>query len=110
MTAVRQAAEVFLPEGIGLGVVGWVSAVVIGIPAAYGFIALLSRVLLQVHFAFNPLERDRDVRVYRGGDHSPFGDTSILSPDLSPCLGHPRRPNAVRFAHRSQRGTVGRYA
>ena len=43
MTAVRQAAEVFLPEGIGLGVVGWVSAVVIGIPAAYGFIALLSQ-------------------------------------------------------------------
>ncbi len=51
----RKVAQVFLAEGIGLGVVGWITAVVIGIPTAYGFIALLSQVLLRVPFAFNPM-------------------------------------------------------
>lgn len=51
----RKVAQVFLAEGIGLGVVGWLIAIVIGLPAAYGFVALLSQVLLRVPFAFDPI-------------------------------------------------------
>jgi len=51
----RKVAQVFLTEAIGLGVVGWLTAVLIGIPAAYGFVALLSQVLLRVPFVFNPM-------------------------------------------------------
>jgi len=51
----RKVAQVFLAEAIGLGVVGWLIAVLIGIPAAYGFVALLSQVLLRVPFVFNPM-------------------------------------------------------
>ena len=51
----RKVAQVFLAEGIGLGMFGWVLAVVIGIPAAYGFVGLLSNVLLHVNFVFNPM-------------------------------------------------------
>ena len=51
----RKVAQVFLAEGIGLGVVGWLAAVVIGIPAAYGFVALLSEQVLRVPFVFNPM-------------------------------------------------------
>lgn len=51
----RKVAQVFLAEGIALGVVGWLMAIVIGLPAAYGFIALLSSVLLRVPFAFDPM-------------------------------------------------------
>jgi putative ABC transport system permease protein len=51
----RKVAQVFLAEGIGLGVVGWLTAIVIGIPAAYGFVALLSEEVLRVPFDFNPM-------------------------------------------------------
>lgn len=51
----RKVAQVFLAEGVGLGVVGWLAGIVIGIPAAFGFIALLSSVLLRVPFSFNPM-------------------------------------------------------
>ncbi len=51
----RKVAQVFLAEGIGLGVIGWMLAVLIGIPAAYGFVQLLSNVLLRVTFVFNPI-------------------------------------------------------
>lgn len=51
----RKVAQVFLAEGIGLGVIGWLMGILIGVPAAYGFIALLSSVLLRVPFAFNPM-------------------------------------------------------
>lgn len=51
----RKVAQVFLTEGISLGLVGWLGAVVIGIPAAYGFVMLLSNVLLHVTFVFNPM-------------------------------------------------------
>jgi putative ABC transport system permease protein len=50
-----KVAQVFLAEGVGLGVVGWLLGIVVGIPAAYGFIGLLSSVLLRVPFAFNPV-------------------------------------------------------
>lgn len=51
----RKVAQVFLAEGIGLGVIGWLLAVLIGVPAAYGFVTLLSNVLLHVTFVFNPM-------------------------------------------------------
>jgi putative ABC transport system permease protein len=49
-----KVAQVFLAEGIGLGVVGWLVAIVIGIPLAFGFIAFIGQVLLRVPFAFDP--------------------------------------------------------
>ena len=49
----RKVAQVFWTEGVGLGVVSWLIAIVIGIPAAYGFIQLLSSVLLNSPFVFN---------------------------------------------------------
>src|SRR5690349_5445641 len=38
-----------------LGVVSWVLAIALGIPAAYGFVLLISNVLVTVPFAFNPV-------------------------------------------------------
>jgi putative ABC transport system permease protein len=46
---------VFWTEGVGLGIVSWVIAVVIGIPAAYGVVQVLGAVLLKSPFVFNPL-------------------------------------------------------
>jgi ABC-type antimicrobial peptide transport system permease subunit len=51
----RKVSQVFLAEGIGLGFAGWLIAIVIGLPAALGFIALLSSVLMRVPFAFDPM-------------------------------------------------------
>jgi len=51
----RKVAQVFWTEGVGLGVVSWLVAVVIGIPAAYGFVQLVGAVLLKSPFVFNPL-------------------------------------------------------
>lgn len=51
----RKVAQVFMAEGVGLGVLGWLIAVVIGIPAAYAFVQLLSNVLLRVTFVFTPM-------------------------------------------------------
>ena len=49
----RKVAQVFWTEGVGLGVVSWVIGVIIGIPVAYGFVRLLSAVLLNSPFVFN---------------------------------------------------------
>ena len=51
----RKVAQVFWTEGVALGVVAWAMAIVIGIPAAYGFVQLLGSLLVSVPFAFNPL-------------------------------------------------------
>jgi len=51
----RNVAQVFWTEGVGLGVISWLIAVIIGIPAAYGFLQLLSSVLLNSPFDFNPV-------------------------------------------------------
>jgi putative ABC transport system permease protein len=51
----RKVAQVFWTEGVGLGIVSWVIAVVIGIPVAYGFAQVLGAVLLKSPFVFNPL-------------------------------------------------------
>jgi putative ABC transport system permease protein len=50
----RQVAQVFWTEGIGLGLVAWLAAVAIGVPAAYGFVQFVGMVLLAVPFVFNP--------------------------------------------------------
>jgi putative ABC transport system permease protein len=49
----RRVAQVFWTEGVGLGLVSWLIAVAIGIPAAYGFVQLVGAVLLAVPFVFN---------------------------------------------------------
>jgi len=51
----RKVAQVFWTEGVGLGVVSWLIALVIGIPAAYGFVQLVGAVLLKSPFVFNPV-------------------------------------------------------
>jgi putative ABC transport system permease protein len=51
----RKVAQVFWMEGISLGVVAWGIALVVGIPAAYGFVWLLGKIFLPVPFAFDPL-------------------------------------------------------
>jgi putative ABC transport system permease protein len=51
----RRVAQVFWTEGVGLGLVAWLIAVAIGIPAAYGFVQFVGTVLLAVPFVFNPV-------------------------------------------------------
>jgi putative ABC transport system permease protein len=50
-----QVAEVFWTEGLSLGAMSWLIAVVLGIPAAYGFVLLLGRVLATLPFALDPI-------------------------------------------------------
>jgi putative ABC transport system permease protein len=50
----RRVAQVFWTEGVGLGLVAWLIAVAIGIPAAYGFLQFVGAVLLAVPFVFSP--------------------------------------------------------
>ncbi len=50
-----QVATVFWVEGLSLGAIAWVVAVVLGVPAALGFVALISQELVPLQFSFNPL-------------------------------------------------------
>jgi putative ABC transport system permease protein len=50
-----QVAEVFWTEGLSLGAISWLIAVMVGIPAAYGFVLLLGRVLATLPFALDPV-------------------------------------------------------
>lgn len=51
----RNVASVFWTEGLSLTGLAWAVAVVLGIPAAYGFVAILGKLLIAVPFAFNPV-------------------------------------------------------
>jgi putative ABC transport system permease protein len=51
----RKVAQVFWMEGISLGVMAWLIALAVGIPAAYGFVLLLGQLFLSVPFAFDPV-------------------------------------------------------
>ncbi len=50
-----RVAAVFWIEGLALAGIAWALAVVLGLPAAYGFISLIGPVLIPIGFAFNPL-------------------------------------------------------
>jgi putative ABC transport system permease protein len=50
-----RVAGVFWTEGMALAGISWLVALVLGVPAAYGFVALISAVLIRIPFAFNPL-------------------------------------------------------
>jgi putative ABC transport system permease protein len=50
-----KVAQVFWTEGLSLGALAWVVALVVGIPAAYGFVRLLGALVLPVPFAFSPV-------------------------------------------------------
>jgi putative ABC transport system permease protein len=50
-----RVAGVFWTEGMALAGISWLVAIVVGIPAAYGFLALISAVLLPIPFSFNPV-------------------------------------------------------
>jgi putative ABC transport system permease protein len=49
-----RVAGVFWTEGLALAGISWLVAAAIGLPAAYGFVTLISNVLLPLPFAFNP--------------------------------------------------------
>lgn len=51
----RRVAGVFWMEAMALAGIAWLVAIILGIPAAFGFLALLSAVLLPIPFAFDPL-------------------------------------------------------
>src|SRR5437588_1757078 len=51
----RQVAGVFWIEGMAFSLIAWIVAVLLGIPGAYVFVKLLSAVLLEIDFSFNPL-------------------------------------------------------
>ncbi|MEO8971262.1 MAG: ABC transporter permease [Ktedonobacteraceae bacterium] len=50
-----KVAQVFWTEGTALGLLAWLAALVLGIPAAYGFVFIQAKVLAPVPFAFNPI-------------------------------------------------------
>jgi putative ABC transport system permease protein len=50
-----RVASVFWTEGMALAGISWLLAAAIGVPAAYGFVTLISQVLLPIPFAFSPL-------------------------------------------------------
>lgn len=51
----RIVAQIFWIEGASLSLLAWALSIILGIPAAYGFVLFLNRVLLSVSFAFDPL-------------------------------------------------------
>ncbi len=50
-----QVGLVFWTEGFALGFIAWVIAVIIGIPAAIGFVTLVGNELLHLEFTFTPI-------------------------------------------------------
>jgi len=51
----RKVASVFWAEGTAVGMLAWALALVLGFPAAYGFVQIQAHVLAPVPFAFDPL-------------------------------------------------------
>jgi putative ABC transport system permease protein len=49
----RRVALVFWIEAMALSTLAWLAAVVVGLPAAYGFVTLISRVLVPITFSFS---------------------------------------------------------
>jgi putative ABC transport system permease protein len=49
-----RVAGVFWTEGLALAALAWAIAALMGYPAAYGFVTLISNVLLPIPFAFDP--------------------------------------------------------
>jgi putative ABC transport system permease protein len=50
-----RVASIFWTEGLALAGIAWVVAVALGIPAAYGFVTLISKALIDIPFAFDPV-------------------------------------------------------
>lgn len=50
----RKVAQVFWTEGMTLGILSWLLAIVVGLPAAYAFVLVQAHFLVPVPFAFNP--------------------------------------------------------
>jgi putative ABC transport system permease protein len=49
-----QVALVFWIESLGLATMAWLGSIIVGIPASYGFVLLVSRWLFAVPFTFDP--------------------------------------------------------
>jgi len=52
--ASRKVAQVFWSEGLTLGGLAWVFAVILGFPASWGLLQIQANLLAPVPFAFNP--------------------------------------------------------
>ena len=50
-----KVSQVFWSEGLSLGVLSWLLAVIVGLPGAYAFVLLLAHLLAPIPFAFNPI-------------------------------------------------------
>jgi putative ABC transport system permease protein len=50
-----RVASIFWTEGLALASISWLVAAVIGLPAAFAFVTLISKVLLPIPFAFDPM-------------------------------------------------------
>lgn len=50
----RWVASIFWLEGISLATIAWVLAILLGIPAAYGFVTLIQAVFFPIPFSFDP--------------------------------------------------------
>ena len=51
----RNVAGVFWTEALSLGALAWLIGIMLGIPAAYGFVWLIQVLLMPVPFSFNLL-------------------------------------------------------
>lgn len=51
----RKVIQVFWSEAMTLGLISWLVALLLGVPAAYGFVWLQGRLLAPIPFAFNAL-------------------------------------------------------
>lgn len=51
----RKVAQVFWAEGLTLGGLAWVLALILGLPASWGLLQIQAQLLAPVPFAFNPL-------------------------------------------------------
>jgi ABC-type antimicrobial peptide transport system permease subunit len=50
-----RVAQVFWVEGMALGAIAWACGALVGLPLAYAFVQLLSRIVLPVDFIIDPL-------------------------------------------------------
>jgi len=77
--------QVFLTEGLSLGLAGWVLGTVIGYPAGRFFVAQMGRLLFQLKFVFTP-------RLVLTGFL--FAILLVALASLGPALGAARLPVA----------------
>jgi len=51
----RKVAQVFWSEGLTLGGLAWILALILGFPASWGLLQIQAQLLAPVPFSFNPI-------------------------------------------------------